>query len=168
MMLCSTQHLRLLGFAHDEWHLSSYAFIIIHSPRPCVWPSFIIILCSLISTDSGKDALLYTDTTLSMVCINFGICFLIYIATYHHYNLTQLTTGVDKLQWKSLIKLVHDCGVYSGNIGELKWSGGWSTGTVGWLSASERGQYLAGWPAMRGDPRWILSAWFHFHSCQTW
>ena len=27
---------------------------------------------------------------------------------------------------------------------ELKWSGGWSTGTVGWLSASERGQYLDG------------------------
>ena len=31
---------------------------------------------------------------------------------------------------------------------ELKWSGGWSTGTVGWLSASERGHDLEGWPAM--------------------
>ena len=30
----------------------------------------------------------------------------------------------------------------------LKWSGGWSTGTVGWLSASERGHDLEGWPAM--------------------
>ena len=27
---------------------------------------------------------------------------------------------------------------------ELKWSGGWSTGTVGWLSASERGHDLEG------------------------
>ena len=33
-------------------------------------------------------------------------------------------------------------------IYELKWSGGWSTGTVDWLSASERGQYLDGCPAM--------------------
>ena len=33
-------------------------------------------------------------------------------------------------------------------IDELKWSGGWSTGTVDWLSASERGQYLDGCPAM--------------------
>ena len=33
-------------------------------------------------------------------------------------------------------------------ICELKWSGGWSTGTVDWLSASERGQYLEGCPAM--------------------
>ena len=47
-------------------------------------------------------------------------------------------------------------------INELKWSGIWSTGTVGWLSASERGQDLEEWP------RWIPSAWFHFHSCQTW
>ena len=31
---------------------------------------------------------------------------------------------------------------------ELKWSGGWSTGTVGWLSASEQGHDLDGWPAM--------------------
>ena len=31
---------------------------------------------------------------------------------------------------------------------ELKCSGGWGTGTVGWLSTSERGQYLEGWPAM--------------------
>ena len=31
---------------------------------------------------------------------------------------------------------------------ELKWSGGWSTGTVDWLSANERGQYLDGSPAM--------------------
>ena len=31
---------------------------------------------------------------------------------------------------------------------ELKWSGGWSTGTVDWLSASERGQSLDGCPAM--------------------
>ena len=31
---------------------------------------------------------------------------------------------------------------------ELKWSGGWSTGTVDWLSTSERGQYLDGCPAM--------------------
>ena len=31
---------------------------------------------------------------------------------------------------------------------ELKWSGGWGTGTVDWLSASERGQYLDGCPAM--------------------
>ena len=31
---------------------------------------------------------------------------------------------------------------------ELNWSGGWSTGTVDWLSASERGQYLDGCPAM--------------------
>ena len=31
---------------------------------------------------------------------------------------------------------------------ELKWSGGWSTGTAGWLSASERGQFLEGWPAL--------------------
>ena len=30
----------------------------------------------------------------------------------------------------------------------LKWSGGCSTGTVDWLSASERGQYLDGCPAM--------------------
>ena len=30
----------------------------------------------------------------------------------------------------------------------LKWSGGWGTGTVDWLSASERGQYLDGCPAM--------------------
>ena len=34
------------------------------------------------------------------------------------------------------------------SIRELKWSGGWSTGTVGWLSASERGHDLDGWPAM--------------------
>ena len=33
-------------------------------------------------------------------------------------------------------------------ICELKWSGGWSTGTVDWLSASVRGQYLDGCPAM--------------------
>ena len=45
---------------------------------------------------------------------------------------------------------------------ELKWSGGWSTGTVDWLSASER---VNTW---MGVPRWIPSAWFHFHSCQTW
>ena len=31
---------------------------------------------------------------------------------------------------------------------ELKLSGGWSTGTVDWSSASERGQYLDGCPAM--------------------
>ena len=31
---------------------------------------------------------------------------------------------------------------------ELKLSGGWSTGTVDWLSASERGQYLDGCPMM--------------------
>ena len=31
---------------------------------------------------------------------------------------------------------------------ELKWSGGWNTGTVNWLSASERDQYLDGCPAM--------------------
>ena len=31
---------------------------------------------------------------------------------------------------------------------ELKWCGGWSTGTVGWLSPSEQGQYLERWPAM--------------------
>ena len=31
---------------------------------------------------------------------------------------------------------------------ELKWSGGWSKGTVDWLSASERGQSLDGCPAM--------------------
>ena len=31
---------------------------------------------------------------------------------------------------------------------ELKWSGGWGTGTVGWLSASEWGQYLEVWNAM--------------------
>ena len=31
---------------------------------------------------------------------------------------------------------------------ELKWSGGWNTGMVDWLSASERGQYLDGCPAM--------------------
>ena len=35
-----------------------------------------------------------------------------------------------------------------GDDSELKWSGGWSTGTVDWLSASERGQYLDGCPAM--------------------
>ena len=34
------------------------------------------------------------------------------------------------------------------SLSELKWSGGWSTGTVGWLSPSEQGQYLEGWPAM--------------------
>ena len=34
------------------------------------------------------------------------------------------------------------------NACELKWNGGWSTGTVDWLSASERGQYLDGCPAM--------------------
>ena len=34
------------------------------------------------------------------------------------------------------------------NMSELKWSGGWSTGTVGWLSASERGHDLEGWPTM--------------------
>ena len=34
------------------------------------------------------------------------------------------------------------------NSSELKYSGGWSTGTVGWLSPSEQGQYLEGWPAM--------------------
>ena len=33
-------------------------------------------------------------------------------------------------------------------LSELKWNGGWSTGTVGWLSPSEQGQYLEGWPAM--------------------
>ena len=32
-------------------------------------------------------------------------------------------------------------------VAELKRSGGWSTGTVAWLSASERGQYLDGCPA---------------------
>ena len=42
-------------------------------------------------------------------------------------------------QWHSV------CNVHSS---ELKWSGGWSTGTVGWLSTSERGQDLEGWPAM--------------------
>ena len=47
-------------------------------------------------------------------------------------------------------------------IFELKWSSDWSTGTVDWLSASERGQCLEGWPW------WLSSAWFHFHSCQTW
>ena len=30
----------------------------------------------------------------------------------------------------------------------LKWSGGWGTGTVDWLSTSERDQYLDGCPAM--------------------
>ena len=34
------------------------------------------------------------------------------------------------------------------HVSELKLSSGWSTGTVGWLSTSERGQYLDGWPAM--------------------
>ena len=40
--------------------------------------------------------------------------------------------------------------LYNGvlNRNELKCSGGWSTGTVDWLSASERGQYLDGCPAM--------------------
>ena len=37
---------------------------------------------------------------------------------------------------------------YTLSLTELKWSGGWSTGTVGWLSASERGHNLEGWPAM--------------------
>ena len=32
--------------------------------------------------------------------------------------------------------------------GELTWCGGWSTDTVGWLSASEQGQYPVGCPAM--------------------
>ena len=44
-------------------------------------------------------------------------------------------------------------------IYELMWSGGWSTGTVGWLST------VSTW---MGDPRWIPSAWFHFLSRQTW
>ena len=43
----------------------------------------------------------------------------------------------------------------------LKWSGGWSAGTVSWLSASER---VSTW---KGDPRRKPNAWFHFHSCQT-
>ena len=45
---------------------------------------------------------------------------------------------------------------------DFKWSGAWSTGTVGCLISSERHQYLDGWPP------WIPSAWFHFHFCQTW
>ena len=32
--------------------------------------------------------------------------------------------------------------------GEFKWSGGWSTGTVGWLNTNERGQNLERWPAI--------------------
>ena len=43
------------------------------------------------------------------------------------------------------------------NTCELKWSGAWNTGTVHRLSGSERGQY-----------HWIRSAWFDFHSSQTW
>ena len=30
----------------------------------------------------------------------------------------------------------------------VNWSGGWSTGTVGWVSASEWGQYLKRWHVM--------------------
>ena len=41
---------------------------------------------------------------------------------------------------------------------EFKWNGCRSTGTVGWLSASE------GVNTWKGDPRWIPSDWFHFHS----
>ena len=47
-------------------------------------------------------------------------------------------------------------------LSELKWNGGWSTGTVDWLIASEQGN------TWKGVPRWTPSAWFHFHSCQTW
>ena len=49
-----------------------------------------------------------------------------------------------------------------GSVSELKWNGGWSTGTIDWLSASEQGN------TWKGVPRWTPSAWFHFHSCQTW
>ena len=59
------------------------------------------------------------------------------IDTFNEYGLTQL----QKLPTRGEAL----CGVV---VGELKWSGGWSTGTVGWLSTSERGQYLDGWPAM--------------------
>ena len=55
--------------------------------------------------------------------------------------------------------MVHECQLYAVIVhiytteciyvsSELKWSGGWSTGTVGWLSPSEQGQYLEGRPAM--------------------
>ena len=37
---------------------------------------------------------------------------------------------------------------YYSRLIELKWSAGRSTGPVDWLSASERGQYLDGCPAM--------------------
>ena len=51
-------------------------------------------------------------------------------------------------QIDATIYLLTSFSYWSITTGELKWSGGWSTGTVGWLSTSERGQYLVGWPAM--------------------
>ena len=48
----------------------------------------------------------------------------------------------------NLLILCSSTRTWTGFNMELKWSGGWSTGTVGWLSASERGHDLEGWPAM--------------------
>ena len=50
---------------------------------------------------------------------------------------------LQKLIWKYILVTKH----HLKSI-EFKWSGGWSTGMVGWLNASEWDQYLEGWPAM--------------------
>ena len=47
---------------------------------------------------------------------------------------------------QSLTAVVHLCWNQWHKLKCDKWSGGWSTGTVDWLSASEPGQYLDGCP----------------------
>ena len=41
----------------------------------------------------------------------------------------------------------------------------WLEHTHGWLVKCQWAGSILGWV---GVPRWIPSAWFHFHSCQTW
>ena len=48
---------------------------------------------------------------------------------------------------------------YMEAVWALKWGGGW---VQAWLAA------VSGVSTWKGATRWIPSAWFHFHSCQTW
>ena len=76
---------------------------------------------------------LYVDTNWNWICKEFEM-------RYHLY--AQMCLGFDEYQ------VICQKASYLHRCYELKWSGGWRTGTVGWLSASERVQYLEGCPAM--------------------
>ena len=58
------------------------------------------------------------------------------IKTYNNYNNRYLKIIINTMTAQLLL------------LCELKWSGGWSTGTVDWLSASEQDQYLDGCTAI--------------------